>query len=201
MAFYTVIDDSPVGPLFLGGSAAGIHRLTFLEPEESPLRTIDTLDASIAALERDAGEPCERDEAAAAAAVRQVREYFEGARTVFDLPLAPRGTAFQLAVWDELTRISIGETRSYGAVASALSSEVVGAVAGSAAARWRLPRAVGMATGRNPIAIVVPCHRVVGADGSLTGYGGGLDRKRWLLSHEASSMPLFASVASEGPRR
>lgn len=180
MAFYTTV-ESPVGPLFLGGSAAGIHRLVFLEPDESRLRTVYTLDGSIAALERDAGEPVTGDDAAAAPAVLQLHEYFEGTRTAFDLPLAARGTGFQLAVWDALTRISAGETRSHGEVAS-----MVGAPSAS--------RAVGMANGRNPIAIVVPCHRVVGANGTLTGYGGGLHRKRWLLEHEASSMPLFASA-------
>lgn len=180
VAFYTTI-ESPVGPLFLGGSAAGIHRVVFLEPDESSLRTEYTLDRSVAALERDAGEPAEHDEAAAAPAVLQLREYFEGSRTAFDLPLAARGTPFQLAVWDALTTIPAGETRSYGEVAS-----MVGAPSAS--------RAVGMANGRNPISIVVPCHRVVGANGTLTGYGGGLHRKRWLLEHEASSMPLFATV-------
>jgi methylated-DNA-[protein]-cysteine S-methyltransferase len=180
MAFYTTI-ESPVGPLFLGGSAAGIHRLVFLEPEESRLRTVYTLDGSVTALERDAGESAARDPQAASEAARQLREYFEGARTAFDLPLAARGTAFQVAVWDVLTRIPAGETRSYGEVAA-----MVGAPSAS--------RAVGMANGRNPIAIVVPCHRVVGADGTLTGYGGGLHRKRWLLDHESSSMPLFATA-------
>ena len=180
MAFYTTI-DSPVGPLFIGGSAAGLHRLTFLEPAESPLRTVYTLAGSVAALERDAGEAAEHDDLAAEPVVRQLTEYFEGARTAFDLALAPRGTDFQLAVWTALTTIPAGETRSYGDVAVML-------VQPSAS------RAVGMANGRNPIAIVVPCHRVVGANGTLTGYGGGLDRKRWLLQHEASSMPLFASA-------
>lgn len=180
MAFYTTI-ESPVGPLFLGGSAAGIHRLVFLEPDESRLRTVYTLDGSIAALERDAGELAMRDEGAAEPAVLQLREYFEGSRTAFDLSLAARGTGFQLQVWDALTRIPAGETRSYGEIAA-----MVGAPSAS--------RAVGMANGRNPIAIVVPCHRVVGANGTLTGYGGGLHRKRWLLEHEASSMPLFATA-------
>lgn len=178
MAFFTTV-PSPVGPLFLGGSAAGIHRLVFLEEDESPLRTIYTLDASIAALEQDAGEPAHEDRDALSEAVSQLDAYFAGTRATFDLPLAPRGTPFQLDVWTALTRIPPGETRSYGQVA-----EAVGAPSAS--------RAVGMANGRNPIAIVVPCHRVVGANGTLTGYGGGLHRKRWLLEHEAPSMPLFA---------
>ncbi len=180
MAFYTTI-ESPVGPLFLGGSAAGIHRLVFLEPDESRLRTVYTLTGSIEALEHDAGEPAEHDAGAAGEVTRQLDEYFEGTRTAFDLPLAPRGTPFQLSVWEALTTIPAGETRSYGEVASMVEAPSAS-------------RAVGMANGRNPIAIVVPCHRVVGADGTLTGYGGGLHRKRWLLEHESSSMPLFATA-------
>ena len=183
MAFYTTI-ESPVGPLFLGGSAAGIHRLVFLEPDESRLRTVYTLSGSIEALERDAGEPAVPDAEAAAEGVRQLEGYFDGTRVAFDLRLAPRGTAFQLAVWEALTTIPVGETRSYGDVAS-----MVGAPSAS--------RAVGMANGRNPIAIIVPCHRVVGANGTLTGYGGGLHRKRWLLEHESPSMPLFATARGE----
>ncbi len=186
MAFYTTF-DSPVGPLFIGGSAAGLHRLTFLEPEESRLRTVYTLDGSIAALERNAGEPARLDEGAAEPVVRQITRYFEGVPGDFDLTLAPRGTPFQRAVWDALISIPVGQTRSYGEVAA-----MVGQPSAS--------RAVGMATGRNPIAIVVPCHRVVGANGTLTGYGGGLDRKRWLLRHETPSLPLFAAPASPPAR-
>jgi len=106
------------------------------------------------------------------AAADQLAEYFAGTRTEFDLPLAPHGTPFQLAVWAELTRIPFGVTASYGEVAAALGKSLLAS------------RAVGLANGRNPISIIVPCHRVIGADGSLTGYGGGLDRKEWLLRHE-----------------
>lgn len=102
----------------------------------------------------------------------QLKEYFAGERQDFDLPLAPSGTEFQLAVWTELTRIPFGETASYGEVALALGKSLVAS------------RAVGLANGKNPISIIVPCHRVIGADGSLTGYGGGLPRKEWLLRHE-----------------
>jgi len=109
-----------------------------------------------------------------AAVTDQLAEYFAGSRTEFDLPLAPRGTPFQLAVWTELTRIPYGATVSYGAVAAALGKSPVAS------------RAVGLANGRNPISLIVPCHRVIGADGSLTGYGGGLDRKEWLLRHEGA---------------
>jgi methylated-DNA-[protein]-cysteine S-methyltransferase len=105
------------------------------------------------------------------AAVRQLTEYFAGTRREFDLPLRLRGTAFQQRVWRELTEIPYGETCSYGELARRIDKP-------------NASRAVGLANGSNPISILVPCHRVIGADGSLTGYGGGLDRKRWLLAHE-----------------
>ena len=105
------------------------------------------------------------------AAVRQLTEYFAGTRREFDLPLRLQGTPFQQRVWRELTEIPYGETWSYGELAKRIDKPSAS-------------RAVGLANGRNPISILVPCHRVIGADGSLTGYGGGLDRKRWLLAHE-----------------
>ena len=105
------------------------------------------------------------------AAVAQLREYFDGARTDFDLPLAPRGSDFQKAICDQMLRIPYGETRTYGDLADALDSA---------------PRAVGMACGKNPIPIVIPCHRVVGAGGALTGYSGGkgVETKSFLLRLE-----------------
>ena len=102
----------------------------------------------------------------------QLDAYFAGELSEFDLPLAPHGTPFQRRVWDELSRIPFGETTSYSELARRLGDP-------------KLVRAVGLANGRNPLAIVIPCHRVIGAGGSLTGYGGGLDRKRWLLDLEA----------------
>ncbi|HEY2679135.1 MAG TPA: methylated-DNA--[protein]-cysteine S-methyltransferase [Steroidobacteraceae bacterium] len=105
------------------------------------------------------------------AAIRQLKEYFAGARRVFDLPLSLQGTDFQRRVWRELTKIPFGETWSYGQLAKRIDNP-------------KGSRAVGLANGRNPIAIVVPCHRVIGADGSLTGFGGGIERKQWLLAHE-----------------
>lgn len=102
---------------------------------------------------------------------KQLAEYFAGERRVFDLPLAPRGSGFQQIVWRALTRIAYAQTASYGEIA-----RVIGRPAAS--------RAVGAANGKNPISIIVPCHRVVGADGTLTGYAGGLPAKRWLLAHE-----------------
>lgn len=108
---------------------------------------------------------------------RQLREYFAGDRTTFELAMAPRGGDFQLRVWEALRRIPYGETRSYGDLASELGCP------GAA-------QAVGSANGRNPLSVVVPCHRVVGADGALTGYAGGLERKRRLLDLErAGSAP------------
>ena len=110
----------------------------------------------------------------------QLGEYFAGERTEFTLPLNPSGTAFQTKVWLALRDIPYGETASYGETANAIGSPTAS-------------RAVGLANGQNPISIIVPCHRVIGANGSLTGYGGGLDAKRWLLSHEAAHAGLFAS--------
>lgn len=112
---------------------------------------------------------------------RQLAEYFAGARRVFDLPLDLAGTPFQRAVWRALGEIPLGETRTYGALAAAL---------GEASAA----RAVGAANARNPVSIVVPCHRVVGADGSLTGYAGGEPAKRWLLDHERRMCSAGAGV-------
>jgi methylated-DNA-[protein]-cysteine S-methyltransferase len=109
-------------------------------------------------------------------AVDQLDEFFNGQRKTFDVKLALRGTPFQLEVWRELMRIPYGETRSYAQVAKAIG-------------RPAAIRAVGAANGANPIPIIVPCHRVIGSNGSLTGFGGGIDVKRWLLDFEASSSP------------
>jgi methylated-DNA-[protein]-cysteine S-methyltransferase len=108
-----------------------------------------------------------------ARAGQQLGEYFAGTRTTFDIPLDAPGTAFQRRVWDALRAIPYGTTLSYGELARRLGDV-------------RATRAVGAANGKNPIPIIVPCHRVVGANGALTGFGGGLDRKRWLLEHEGA---------------
>jgi len=150
---------SPVGELLLTGDGRSV----------GALRLPDT-SAPAAPAE---GE--HRDDDAFAEARAQLTEYFAGARTTFDLHLAPTGTPFQLQVWDALCRIPYGSTASYGEVAAAIG-------------RPGASRAVGLANGRNPIAIIVPCHRVIGADGRLVGYGGGLDRKRYLLELEASAL-------------
>lgn len=112
-----------------------------------------------------------RDDDALLDARRQLAAYFEGELTMFDLPIVMEGTPFQMRVWESLRSIPFGETVSYAEIARRI---------GNATA----VRAVGAANGRNPVAIVVPCHRVIGADGSLTGYGGGIERKKWLLAHE-----------------
>ena len=113
-----------------------------------------------------------RDDAALKQSSAQLRAYFAGELREFELPLAPEGTPFQQRVWRALCDIPFGETISYGELARRIGQPTAS-------------RAVGLANGRNPISIVVPCHRVIGADGSLTGYGGGLARKRWLLAHES----------------
>jgi methylated-DNA-[protein]-cysteine S-methyltransferase len=105
------------------------------------------------------------------ATAAQLEEYFAGRRQTFDLPLDPVGTSFQRAAWDALRTIDYGSTVSYGEQAARMGDR-------------RKARAVGAANGRNPISIVVPCHRVVGADGALTGFAGGLETKAWLLDHE-----------------
>ncbi len=110
-------------------------------------------------------------QAGLATARAQLEEYFAGERREFDLPLAPEGSDFQKRVWAALREIPFGETRSYGDLAESLGSS---------------PRAVGRANATNPICVIVPCHRVIGADGTLTGYAGGMDNKRWLLEHEGA---------------
>jgi len=112
------------------------------------------------------------DPAALADVAAQLAEYFAGERLAFDLPLAPAGTPFQLKVWMALRDIPYGRTTTYGELAAEIGQPTAS-------------RAVGLANGRNPLAVIVPCHRVIGRDGTLTGFGGGLDRKRWLLEHES----------------
>jgi methylated-DNA-[protein]-cysteine S-methyltransferase len=113
----------------------------------------------------------EQDDEALAPVAAQLADYFAGRRLAFDLPLAPVGTAFQQKVWLALREIPYGRTTTYGEIATGLGQPTAS-------------RAVGLANGRNPIAVIVPCHRVIGANGTLTGFGGGLPRKRWLLEHE-----------------
>ena len=156
--WYDIV-DSPVGRILLTGDEQALSGLYLLDAGERS--------ASIR-------PGWSRREGLFPAVAAQLTEYFAGTRKEFDLPLAPRGTPFQLAVWAELTQIPYGSTVSYGEVAAALGKSLVAS------------RAVGLANGRNPISIIVPCHRVIGADGSLTGYGWGVERKEWFLRHEGA---------------
>ncbi|HET6546685.1 MAG TPA: methylated-DNA--[protein]-cysteine S-methyltransferase [Rhodanobacteraceae bacterium] len=152
--------DTPIGPLLLVGDEQCLVEIGL--PRDG----------------RAAPPPANsaRDGVPLAETRRQFDEYFAGTRTDFDLPLAARGTAFQRRVWDALRTIVYGETVSYAEIARRIGKPAA-------------VRAVGAANGANPLAIVVPCHRVIGADGSLTGYGGGLPIKRFLLDHERRYAP------------
>jgi methylated-DNA-[protein]-cysteine S-methyltransferase len=147
LAYYA----SPIGLIEIEATEAGVTSLVFVERRRRAT---------------GAGSM-------ARAAVRELEEYFKEGRRVFDVPLVPGGTEFQLRVWRELATIPFGRTVSYQDIARAIGSPSA-------------VRAVGAANGRNPISIMVPCHRVVGSDGRLTGYGGGLWRKEWLLRHEGA---------------
>lgn len=173
MAWYDVI-STPVGEVFVGGSARGVHRIEFVRDHRNGAPGHFDVEHWAQRLEADSGEPATRDADAARGATEELREYFGGGRDVFTFTLAPVGSDWQRAVWRELEAIPFGTTTTYGAIARKLG-------------RPNASRAVGASVGRNPIAIVVPCHRVVGGNGTLTGYAGGLDRKRWLLDHEWST--------------
>jgi methylated-DNA-[protein]-cysteine S-methyltransferase len=165
MGMRTSVLDSPIGPLRLVADGDGLRRIHF-------------------AVGADPAPPEPgwlRDDDLLAPARTQLTAWFRGERRSFDLPMAPQGTPFQRQVWALLARIPWGSTTTYGALALALGKP------GSA-------RAVGAANGANPLPIVLPCHRVIGADGSLTGFGGGLDTKRWLLAHEGHRFPQQAAL-------
>lgn len=162
MSTVHVHHPSPLGPLTLVGDDDVLVGLHFEDRTHPP----------------DPADLGTHDPESLSDARRQLDEYFAGERTTFDLAIDPRGTDFQRRVWGELVAIPHGETRSYGQVADRVGGPST-------------TRAVGLANGRNPIAVVVPCHRVIGADGGLVGYGGGLDRKRWLLDHESGTRTLF----------
>ncbi|MEO6264143.1 MAG: methylated-DNA--[protein]-cysteine S-methyltransferase [Luteimonas sp.] len=149
---------SPVGPLLLAADDEGLCLIEFDSPRHPATRGSDWREGDNAVL-RDTRT--------------QLDEYFAGTRRGFDLPLAPRGTGFQREVWQALQRIPYGETISYAELATRIGKPSA-------------MRAVGGANGRNPLPIVVPCHRVIGADGSLTGFGGGLPTKRFLLQLEGA---------------
>jgi methylated-DNA-[protein]-cysteine S-methyltransferase len=167
--YYTTTMESPCGPLLCVVDEAGaVVRIEFVNGRESLKITGRMREHGIEVIE-DAGRT---------AGLRgQLAEYFAGARREFDLRLAPEGTPFERSVWEELRRIPFGETRSYGEIAQAIG-------------RPGAARAVGRANGANPIPIVVPCHRVIGSDGSLTGFGGGLEAKSRLLEIEGRRLPF-----------
>ena len=149
--------DSPLGPMLVTADENGLTHVDFVGAKYTrPVRPEWVEDPGAPVLVE-----CRR----------QLEEYFAGKRTGFDLPLAPQGTAFQQRVWEEISRVRFGETISYGELAKRAGAP------GQA-------RAAGAATGRNPVGVVIPCHRIVGSDGSLTGYAGGLERKRELLELE-----------------
>lgn len=160
MMLHTSI-GSPIGELLLTGDG---HALCGLWMQDAGRRRAPSPD-------------WERSDAAFASVRAQLAEYFAGERTRFDVPLAMDGTPFQRRVWQALCEIPYGETTAYGELARRLGTPDAA-------------RAVGLANGRNPIAVIVPCHRVIGADGSLTGFGGGLARKRLLLDLESAAAPL-----------
>lgn len=151
--------ESPIGELTIIASDDAVVAIMFGNEQVPSQATLDVVDV-------EPGEHAVVDEAA-----RQLDEYFDGERLEFDLPLEPRGTPFQLDAWMALRAIPYGETISYGEQARRLGDR-------------NKSRAVGAANGKNPIPIVVPCHRVVGANGHLTGFGGGIEVKAWLLDHE-----------------
>ena len=147
---------SPIGPVEVSGTPEGILSVTFVKTR----------------LPNDRNLPeCVKE------GIRQLDEYFRGARKTFSLKLLLQGTPFQKIVWQQLNKIPHGKMVSYGDVARAIGKP-------------KAYRAVGNANNKNPIAIIIPCHRVIGSDGKLVGYGGGLWRKEWLLNHEKSERPV-----------
>ncbi|MXZ32141.1 MAG: methylated-DNA--[protein]-cysteine S-methyltransferase [Gammaproteobacteria bacterium] len=159
MATYYIYTDSPIGSLLLAGDGDNLHTLGFPGGK----------------MQRRHEPGWIEDAAPFAQAIEQLRAYFAGELERFDLPLAPAGTEFQRKVWAALQDIPYGETRSYGELARQVGN-------------GKASRAVGAANGRNPIPVIIPCHRVVGSDGSLTGFGGGLETKRRLLDLELTTL-------------
>jgi methylated-DNA-[protein]-cysteine S-methyltransferase len=158
---YTTM-DSPIGELLLVGDGEKLHRLS-MQGGRRPVPVDPRWQR--------------RDDASFEEVRSQLADYFDGRRREFDVPLGLVGNEFELRVWEALCRIPYGETVSYGEIAREIGAPTAA-------------RAVGLANGRNPVAVIVPCHRVIGADGGLTGYGGGLERKRLLLDLEAGVLPL-----------
>ena len=165
MSTYYSYVDSPVGPLLLTGDRRALTGLHFSSGRKA----------------RGAAPDWERFDEPFRRVRRQLNEYFAGARKQFELDLAPSGTPFQLSVLQALQEIPYGETRSYKDIAERIGNA-------------KAVRAVGAANGNNPIAVIIPCHRVIGSNGTLTGFGGGLDAKRKLLELEFGNSGLWASA-------
>jgi len=161
-AVYYTRFESPVGPLLLAGDAKALRLVSFESSKRSTPPQAEW----------------KQNRAAFAEVIRQLQAYFRGELKEFDLPLAMEGTAFQLRVWNELRAIPYGETISYAQLAERIGNP-------------QAVRAVGAANGSNPIPIIVPCHRVIGSDGSLTGFGGGLPTKKMLLELENRQLSLL----------
>jgi len=156
--FYTILDETPVGRLLIAGDDEGLRHVQFLKAEDSSNIPVNW-EENVKKLR----EP-----------IRQLKLYFTGKLRQFSLPLAGEGTEFQKKVWAALCDVPFGETASYREIAAAIRKPTAS-------------RAVGMANGRNPISIIVPCHRIIGASGKLVGYGGGLENKKTLLRHEGAT--------------
>ncbi len=188
LAYHMMSAPQPIGLLFLARTAKGLRYLEFMNRKSLKRMIADhTHEGPDAVWEPSLLE--------LKPVTEQLESYFLGTLHEFELPLDPAGTEFQLKVWEALTRIPFAATRSYGEIAREVGQP-------------KAARAVGLANHDNPIAIVIPCHRVLGANGSLTGYGGGVNRKRWLLEHEARhgrpvARPgdLFAASETPGGRR
>ena len=161
--------SSPLGELLLVSAGESLTGIYYEDHRRGPAR----------------GANWRRDAAAFRRVQEQLAAYFAGELAAFDVPLAPHGSEFQREVWNELRRIPPGSTLTYAQLAARIS-------------RPKAIRAVGAANARNPISIIVPCHRVVGSNGTLTGYAGGLERKEWLLRHEAPVQPA-SRAASKSP--
>ena len=161
VVYYTTF-ESPVGPLLLAGDSNALQRVSFESSKHSALTQAEW----------------KQNRAAFAEVIRQLQAYFRGELKVFDVPLAMEGTDFQLRVWNALRAIPYGETISYAQLAERIGNP-------------KAVRAVGLANGSNPIPIIVPCHRVIGSDGSLTGFGGGLPIKKILIELESKQLSFL----------
>lgn len=188
LAYHMMSAPQPIGLLFLARTPKGLRYLEFMNR-----RSLKRVIASHA--EANPGATWEPSLLDLKPVTEQLESYFLGTLREFDVPVDPLGSEFQLKVWSALSRIPFAETRTYGDVARDVEQP-------------KAARAVGLANHDNPVAIIIPCHRVIGASGSLTGYGGGLNRKRWLLEHEARhgrphARPgdLFAASETESGRR